>query len=100
MKTKIRTFIGMVALGLIGFTNINATTDYNSGSITNVVTEKEESLPIEAWMLQNEYWTPEVAIDTFESEKAMDVEAWMTNPDLFFKSEPCSALCADRKMGK
>ena len=107
MKTNIRTFIGIVALGIIGFTNINAafvniTPSVNNKGVENmnVVTEKEEVLTIEAWMVENEFWTLTTESDTMESEKALEVEGWMTNQDLFLKSEPASALCADRKMGK
>lgn len=85
MKTKIRTIIGIVALSTIGITNINATTDNKREVNANVVTEKEESLTIESWMLENENWTakPEVEADTVEVEKSLEVEGWMVEESLW-----------------
>lgn len=84
MKTKIRTIIGMAALGIIGFTNINATADNKSIVNTEVVMEKEEMLTIESWMTEESYWAAEeVRIDTVAVEEALEVESWMTNESLW-----------------
>lgn len=82
MKTKIRTIIGIVALGLIGFTNINATIDNKNEVRLNVVAEKEEILAIEPWMLENEIWV-KPQIDTIVAEKALEIEAWMLDEKLW-----------------
>lgn len=83
MKTKIRTFIAIVALGIIGFTNINATADNKREVNANVVSEVEESLTIESWMLENENWTSTTVVDTTEVEKEAKVEAWMMDESLW-----------------
>ncbi len=83
MKTKIRTIIGMAALGIIGFTNINATADNKSLVNAEVVIEKEEMLTIESWMLDDENWATKTEADTVEVEKALEVEPWMTNESLW-----------------
>jgi hypothetical protein len=83
MKTKIRTIIGIVALGTIGFANINATADNKREVNTNVVTEKEESLTIESWMTEESNWTSETEVDTLNVEEALEVETWMINEDLW-----------------
>jgi len=83
MKTKIRTIIGMAALGIIGFTNINATADNKSIVNAEVVIEKEEMLTIESWMLDDENWATKTEVDTLEVEKALEVESWMTNESLW-----------------
>lgn len=105
MKTKIRTFIGIVALGLFGFVNINAafvnTAAFDTKRVvTNVEPESEESLAIESWMLEEVNWTPKTSIDTAETDKVLSVEAWMTDQNFFFKSESTVSLCADKKMEK
>lgn len=80
---KIRTVIGIVALGIIGFTNINATIDNKSSVNAEVVIEQDEMLTIEAWMLENENWVTKTEADTLEVEVALEVEPWMTNEDLW-----------------
>ena len=83
MKTKTRTLIGIFALGIIGFANINATIDNKREVNANVATELEESLTIESWMLDNDYWTTTNEADTVDSEKATEIEAWMLNENLW-----------------
>jgi len=83
MKMKIRTIIGMAALGIIGFANINATADNKSIVNAEVVMEQDEMLTIESWMTEDNYWTSETAVDTLEVEAALEVEPWMTNEDLW-----------------
>jgi len=85
MKTKTRTIIEIAAIGLIGFFNINAATDNKREALMNVVAEKEESLTIESWMLENPIWntkTPAEA-ETPETEKALEVEAWMLDEKIW-----------------
>ena len=83
MKTKIRTIIGIVALGTVGFININATADNKREVNANVVTEAEKSLTIESWMLESKNWTAKTEPDTVEVEKALEVEAWMLDEKLW-----------------
>jgi hypothetical protein len=80
MKTKTRTLIGIVALGLVGITNINATTADNK-RIANaeVVIENEESLAIESWMTDDNYWISDSGVGAQEVEEALQIESWMTN---------------------
>ncbi len=107
MKSKTRTLIGIVALGLVGITNINATTvDNKRMANAEVVTENEESLAIESWMTDENYWTSESKVndetleieswmieDTYftsanevnviENEKSLEIESWMVNESLW-----------------
>ena len=108
MKTKIRTFIGIIALGLFAFVNINAAfVNINSAAGNKkaihaiVVEEKEESRNIEAWMLENEFWAPKSEIEPMESEKALEVEQWMMDEVLFLKSaESFTTSGADSEIAK
>lgn len=79
MKTKTRTLIGIVALGLIGVTNINATTiDNKRMANAEVVVETEESLAIESWMTDENLWNSELKANNAENE-ALEIESWMTD---------------------
>ncbi|MBL7971443.1 MAG: hypothetical protein JNL03_07980 [Prolixibacteraceae bacterium] len=84
MKTKIRTFIAFIALGVIGFTNINATVD-NKNMVSNavVIEEEEEVLTLESWMTDNDYWISQEVADTTESDDSLRIESWMTNESLW-----------------
>lgn len=83
MKTKINTLIAILALGLIGLTNINAIVD-NKGMINaEVVTESEEMLTIESWMLDVNYWEANAVVETLESEDSLRIESWMTEASLW-----------------
>lgn len=101
MKTKTRTFIGIVALGIIGFTNINATAGNLEMNAYNAV-EVEESLTIESWMLEDELFTDTAALkaDTAEAEKALEIEAWMTDENFFTEAESYTAEGADEEIEK
>ena len=102
MKTKNKSLIAIVALGIIGFTNINAKADYKKAMNTAVTVEHEASLSIEEWMtnenywIQNEssltseewmtndnYWTTHKVVDTLETEDPLKMESWMTNENLW-----------------
>lgn len=102
MKTKIRTLIVIAALGIIGFTNINATADYrkatnmefaveNEASLSiedwmtneNYWTLNESSLTIEDWMTNDNYWTANKVVDTLETEAPLKMESWMTDENLW-----------------
>lgn len=102
MKTKIRSLIVIAALGILGFTNINATADYKKAMNTEFAVENEASLSIEEWMtnenywLLNEstltiekwmtndnYWTTNKVVDTLETEDPLEMESWMTNESLW-----------------
>lgn len=83
MKTKIKTLTAIIALGIIGFTNIYAIADNKSMVNAEVVTEKEEMLTIETWMLDDNYWETKAVVDTLESEDSAQVESWMTDASLW-----------------
>ncbi len=80
MNTKVRTIIGIVALGVIGFTNIHATADNKRTANAEVVIENEKSLAIESWMIDESYWTLDATTSKApELEEALKVESWMTD---------------------
>lgn len=83
MKSKIKTLIAIFALGIIGFTNINAIADNKSMVNAEVVTEKEEMLTIESWMLDENYWESTYVNETLESDDSLEVESWMTDASLW-----------------
>ncbi|HET6556550.1 MAG TPA: hypothetical protein VFG54_04500 [Prolixibacteraceae bacterium] len=101
MKTKTRTFIGIVALGIIGFTTINATAGNREMKAYNVI-EAEESLSIESWMLKNDLFTvpAESKTDTAEAEKALIIESWMTDENFFTEAESYTAEGTDEEIEK
>lgn len=86
MKTKIRTFIAMVALGVIGLANINATTDTKREVTTNVGTGKAESLTMESGMFGDIYKTIMSQNVTMESEKELELQTGMTEDRSFINS--------------
>lgn len=79
MKTRVRTLIGIVALGIVGITNIHATVDNKRVTNAEVVIENEKSLDIESWMIEESFWTSEIKVNALESEEALAVESWMTD---------------------
>lgn len=79
MKTKMKTLIAIFALGTIGITNINAIADNKRLVNAEVVTEKEEMLTIESWMIDEDKWSIKTAVDTLEAEDSLRIESWMTN---------------------
>lgn len=79
MKTKIRTLIAIVAMGILGLANINATANNKS----NEVSEADESLTIETWMLENENWNTKTETCLVDSEQNLVVEAWMIENENF-----------------
>lgn len=83
MKTTIKTFIAIVALGIFGLANINATAGNKSKTSAIVVSETEKSQTIESWMLKSEYWEVRSEASLAESEKALEVEAWMLKDEKF-----------------
>jgi len=101
MKTKIRTFIGMVALGIIGFVNINATTDNRNEVNGKVVLEKTKSLTSESSVYGDIYRTILAENETLESEKVMEVESILNEERGFFKSaESFTASGTDKEIEK
>ena len=86
MKTKIKTIIAICVLGIIGFTNINAIADNKKLVSSDVVTETEEMLTIESWMIDESFWTSEAKTATAEAEEALEIESWMTNENFFWTS--------------
>ena len=101
MKTKTRRFIRIVALGIFGFANINATAGNKEISAYNVV-ETEESLTIESWMLKNDLFTDtaELKTDTAEKEQALEIESWMIDENFFKEAEAYTAESADQEIEK
>lgn len=101
MKTKTRTFIGIVALGIIGFTNINATAG-NIETSAYAVAEVEERLTIESWMLENELFAESALTkaEAVETEKALEIESWMIDERFFQGSESYTASGSDTEIEK
>ena len=110
MKTKTRTIIGIVALGIIGFTTINATAG-NYGMTSYAAAETEESLTIESWMLENDLFAKRTETKAAhaqkvekakkeETEKALEIQAWMTNEDFFKAAESYTASTSDKEIEK
>lgn len=83
MKTKVRTLIAILALGTIGFTNINAIADHKRVGIAEFAIEKEEMLTIESWMIDTNYWTSKTVVDTLETEDSLQVESWMLDKSIW-----------------
>ena len=101
MKTKIRTFIGIIALGIIGLVNINATTDNRGEVNVKVVSGKVESLTSESWMLGDIYRTILAQNEAMESGKVIEVESSLNNERNFFKAaESLTAFGVDREIEK
>ena len=101
MKTKIRTFIGMVALGVIGLANINATTGNKREVNTNVVIGKVESLKTDAEVFGTIYRTIKSDNETMESEKEPAVEKGMSAESNFLNyAHSYTLLGADREIEK
>jgi hypothetical protein len=106
MKTKIRTFIGLVALGMIAFTNNHATAANNLMSSFSTV-ETEENLTIENWMLDSNLWVENSETKTAiekakkaETENPLEVEEWMTEEDFFKAAELFTASGSDKEIEK
>lgn len=101
MKTKTRTFIGIVALGIIGFTNINATAG-NLETSAYTVAEVEKSLTIESWMLEDELFaeSTQTKAEVVEAEKALEIESWMTDESFFQEAEAYTASGSDTEIEK
>jgi hypothetical protein len=72
MKTKIRTLLAISALGIIGFTNINAIADNKKSLNTEVVTEKEEMLTIESWMTDEAFFNTAEALTAREANAEIE----------------------------
>lgn len=101
METNIRTFIGIVALGLIGFVNANATASNRSEVNVKVVSEKTEILTSESWMLGDIYRTILAQNETLESEKVKEVESELNEERVFFKSaESFTSAGANKEIEK
>jgi len=100
MKTKIRTFIGIAALGLIGFVNINATGDGKREVKANVVSEKQVVLKKESKTVENETQVSKAEIDNTESEIALEAGTYLTSEDFLKLAESYTASGADREIEK
>jgi len=99
MKTEIRTFIGIAALGLIGFVNINAIGD-DKREVKANVTEKEVVVTKELKTVENETRTSKSEIENAESEKAMEGAVCMNSEDFLKLAESYTALGADKEIEK
>ena len=93
----------MVALGLFGLANINATADNKREVNANVVSAKEESLTMELTMFGDIYRTIQSQNEILESEKEFKVEfeREMTNEKVFFNSaDSYTASTVDKEIEK
>lgn len=82
MKTKMRTFIGLVALGIIGFTSNNATAA-NSLKSSLITVETKTAKVAKA-----------------EAEKPLEVVVGMTEEDFFKAAESYTASGSDKEIEK
>lgn len=93
MKTKIKSTLAIAALGIIGFTNINAIADNKKLVNAEVVIETEEVLTIESWMIDESFWASEAKVKTaLEAEEALEIESWMTNESFWTSGETLAAV--------
>lgn len=101
MKTKIRTFIGLVALAMIGFTSNNAMAANNLMSSMTTV-ETEENLTIEDWMLNSNLWVEnsETKTEKIETVKPLELVEGMTNEDFIKAAESYTASGSDKEIEK
>ena len=101
MKTKMTTFIGLVALGMIGFTTNNATAANNLMS-SFITVETEDNLTIEEWMLNGNLWfeNSETKLEKAETEKPLEVEEWMTDEDFLKAAEIYTGSGSDKEIEK
>lgn len=86
MKTKNRTFLAIVVLGVIGITNINAIADNKRELVVAETIEAEDLNLIENWMYNESYWYSKTETFTQESDEKLRIEEWMTS-DSAWKSE-------------
>jgi hypothetical protein len=100
MKTEIRTFIGIAALGLIGFININATGDDKREVKANVASDKEVVLTKESKTVENESRVSKAELENKDAEKTLAVESWMTGEEFLKLAESYTASGADREIEK
>jgi hypothetical protein len=84
MKTKIKTIIGIVALGTIGFTNINATVDNKKEGNTNVVLENEKNLLNESCTTDEAFFNLAEELTTMETD--FQIEKYATKQILLMKN--------------
>ncbi|MGE5427581.1 MAG: hypothetical protein ACM3O8_06780 [Methylococcaceae bacterium] len=100
MKTKMKTFIGLVALTIIGFTG-NATAANNLMSSYTTV-ETEDNFTIEDWMLNSNLWfeNSETKAEKAETEKPLEIEEWMTDEDFIIAAETYTASGSDKEIEK
>lgn len=80
MKTKTRTIIAICALGIIGFTNINAISDNKREEL---VTNKGEMLDIESTMTNDAFIYSAQAYAAVDFENEFESYAAMENPSEF-----------------
>jgi len=83
MKTTFRTLAAVVTLLLIVATSNNASAHYRRFMYWEFNHERENSLSVEDWMIDEDFWTPKSTIETIESERPLKVESWMTNENLW-----------------
>ncbi|MGE5395457.1 MAG: hypothetical protein ACM3P1_11995 [Candidatus Saccharibacteria bacterium] len=104
MKTKIRTFIGLVALGVIGFTSTHATAANNLMSSIATV-ETTDNLTNDNCMLNSNLRLENAEAKTVKAEKAeteapLEVVEGMSDEDFFKAAESYTASGSDREIEK
>lgn len=128
MKTKIGTFIGLVALSMIGFTSNNATAansmmssfitvEAKTAKVEKAEAEKPlemvEGITEEDFFKAAETFTAsgsdkeiekyatkqwKKSLDKADTEKSLEIDAWMTDEDFFKAAEAYTALGSDKEV--
>jgi len=101
MKTKMRTLIGLVALGMITLTsNVAAAGD----KVTNnkAIAETKESLVLKNWIQENNLYSErnETKADAKKAEQAREVETSIANEDFVKAAESYTASTSDKEIEK
>lgn len=98
MKTKIRTMIAILVLGMIGFTNISAIADNKRAVNAEFTAESDKMLTIESWMTNEDFWTSEAQDNAMEAEETLQIESWMTNESYWTSETEVIAIEADEPL--
>jgi len=98
MKTKIKTIVAIVAIGMIGFTNVSAIADNRKAVNSEFTAESDEILSIESWMINEAYWSSETKIEVLENEAALEIESWMTTESYWTSETAVDTLEAEKPL--
>ncbi len=75
MKTRISKISLLLAISFIAVTGINAKVA-SELSLTNAA---DPELKIEAWMVEDDYWSSSANIVAPDADEALEIEQWMIN---------------------